>query len=214
WIISSVTGITAQGFTGVVETFPSPVKLFERQLDLSAHYPLAAVKIGALFSMDQLEAVIRYCRSLKNTVIVADPVFGPSGGAPFYTEEMVRCFTEDLVRHVSVVTPNRTELERVYGRAFNTVIEAAEHVHAARDSNTVYCIKGGHFDGATITEAVVDRSIHYTRSKRRQYKYSHGTGCMLSTLVACHAGGGMKIDRAFRKATKAVQDRYNLYNSI
>lgn len=205
--VCSVTGITVQSFQKAVSVFPVPDDVFRQQLKVSEMFNPAAVKIGALFSVRQLYDVIDFIRDCPVPVII-DPVFRPTAGNSFYSPEMISLFRREVLPHADVITPNKTELEILFEKQFSSIEEAAEYVLKNKPQLTSFILKGGHFEGTEIKEAAVDGSIHYFFKPRRNFQYSHGTGCMLSTAIACGLADGMLLTDAFCQATEMVSREY------
>jgi len=77
--------------------------------------------------------------------------------------------------------------------------------------NTSVLIIGGHFDEKIIREALVtDSNIHRFERKRKVFLYSHGTGCTLSTALACFLGQNLSLKNSYLNASEYLVNHYLL----
>ena len=210
WPVCSISGITAQSFDKVFDVHKTPDEIFAKQLELSLDYNISAVKIGALFSMNQLKLVSEYLDKI-NVPVIYDPVFGPTNGKPFYNKEMIEFLKCNILSKISVIAPNINELEKLFHQKFNSISEAAIFVQKENPHKTTYYLKGGHFSGNELKEAIVDNKIKYVKKKKLNLSYSHGTGCMFSTFAACYLAKGLSYKRSFIKASKEVNKLLKSY---
>jgi hydroxymethylpyrimidine/phosphomethylpyrimidine kinase len=69
-------------------------------------------------------------------------------------------------------------------------------------------IKGGHCDGASVRDVLIesDGRISVFESHRQDTRHTHGTGCVLSTAIACGLAQGKELREAARLAHDFVQN--------
>ena len=67
--------------------------------------------------------------------------------------------------------------------------------------------KGGHGAGATVRDVLIDVDGHSTvfESPRQDTRHTHGTGCVLSTAIACGLAQGRATGEAVKQAHAFVQ---------
>ena len=68
--------------------------------------------------------------------------------------------------------------------------------------------KGGHAEGDWIVDRLLSPSGPFDaicEAKRFQTEDTHGTGCTLSSALACGLGAGLPIERAFAQAIRFVR---------
>lgn len=145
---------------------------------------------------------------LKNLVL--DPVFAPSHGKEFINSNSIKLFREELLPLVNIVTPNKNELSLLAEKEilnFEEGIEASKKM-VNRFGCNIY-LKGGHFKGNSIKEALITNSdILFFEKKMLHLKYSHGTGCAFSTALSCYLGDGLDTNEACIKASEYVSKKY------
>jgi len=68
-------------------------------------------------------------------------------------------------------------------------------------------LKGGHGGSDTVTDLLFtpDASPRAYIAKRVDTQHTHGTGCTLSTAIACGVGEGMALGDAIQRAHDFVQ---------
>ncbi|MCD4829134.1 MAG: hydroxymethylpyrimidine/phosphomethylpyrimidine kinase [Candidatus Cloacimonetes bacterium] len=198
--LSALTGITVQTHSGLLHAEAVSLALLRRQLEAClTHYPVAAVKVGALCDVEQV-GVLADALSGVTAPIVLDPVFAPTAGAAFLHD--VAAYRERLLPLAAVVTPNRQELARLA----ELPVDTPEQVEAAVLLLTVpVFVTGGHFAGEEIVEWLVRRGeVDVFRKPRLSLRETHGTGCALSTALACRLAQGEPLSVACRAASAWV----------
>lgn len=220
WPHVALTGVTAQTFQGVVARESTGIGIFRSQLSCVQNVQLKAIKIGAVFSLDILEAVCEFINSYeanKKPFVVYDPVFSPTRGESFYDEKMIDFIKDKLIPAVDLITPNRGELEIVCDKELADLKSAVSISSKLRIRypDTRFYLKGGHYenhDHTIIAEALVHHRVEYVRKKKSVLKYNHGTGCMFSTAVACGVANGRDVLEACVQASHYVSKKYEYIN--
>ena len=213
WPLSVITGITVQNFTRARIIQPVEDELVREQMTESlSSFPVQAVKIGALTSEENVIAVARVLERFRPSVVVLDTVIATSSGKAFLSSEAVEVMKQQLFPLTTVITPNKPEFEILTGQKFNDFSSAVE---VAREFsarwNTAVILKGGHFGGETVPEAVVTPAstqvFHWSRLDFS--RYSHGTGCTFSSALACSLGDGYDLATAYQRATDYLRNFYS-----
>lgn len=194
--MTAITAITAQNTLEVREVLALPVSLVQAQFRAVVDdIGVDAVKIGMLGGADLADAVHDLLLTLPREVpVVFDPVMiATSGGVlaePSTTEAMQR-----LLALATVVTPNLPELEALGGEA----------ALAARTPAVL--VKGGHAEGETIIDRLVNRDGEVARWQGRRIitTSTHGTGCTLASGIATGLGQGMTLEDAIARARGFVR---------
>jgi hydroxymethylpyrimidine/phosphomethylpyrimidine kinase len=104
--------------------------------------------------------------------------------------------------------PNLAEAEWLAGFPVRTIdqMEHAAKMLANMGARNVL-IKGGHGDGAAVRDVLIEadgRSLVF-ESPRQDTRHTHGTGCVLSTAIACGLAQGKELREAARLAHDFVQ---------
>lgn len=205
--MTAITAATAQNTLGVqqVETFTPGFVLAQLEScldDIGAD----AVKIGMLGSA---QIALELAKRLDNFAggIVFDPVMVASSGSALADNATIAGFAV-LMDIASLVTPNLPELATLTGMPLGSVDEIGEAaaVLAARHDCSVLA-KGGHSDGARVTDVLVVPSgeAMVFDDIRLPGEHTHGTGCTLSAAIATLMGHGQSLPHAVRLARRFVR---------
>lgn len=214
--LSAVTAVTAQNSLTVRAVMPVPAAMVRAQCeavldDIGAQ----AVKIGMLATDANVRAVSGVLRRRGVPAVVLDPVLRASSGAGLLDPRAVSLLVRVLFPHAVIVTPNIPEAEAILGRA---LIGAAALERAARDllgyGARAVLLKGGHRRGPArdlFTDGVAEIVLEEPRLPARN---THGSGCVLSSALACFLARGLPLLEAVRRAkhfvTEAIRHAYPL----
>lgn len=205
---TALTALTAQntlGVTGVVAVDPAFVAA---QIDaVFEDIRPAAVKIGMVSSAAIIEAIAERLLAHKATNIVVDPVMVATSGSRLIDEDAVRALTQHLLPLADVLTPNMPEAAVLCGFPVN---DEASLERAARQLAVVgkgaVLVKGGHAteraDDVLVTST--DAPPLWLRAPRIDTPNTHGTGCTLSSAIACGLAQGFTTEQAVRAAKDYV----------
>lgn len=200
-----ITAITTQSFSNVETIEPIPADIVKIQLEsIFNNFPIAAIKIGMLYEPKNIQTVANTISQHHDVITVIDPIITSSGGENLLTSEGYIVLKEKLLPMAKIITPNRIELELLSGLPIEGIDDA---LRAARIISGHYkckvLIKGGHFDGIILEDYIVgDNLLLSVSHQRRQYIYSHGSGCVLSTALTCGLAVGFDDAQALEHASK------------
>ena len=212
--MAAITALTAQSPTHVSSVFNTS-HFLEAQLNalLEEVCPLA-VKIGMLPDEHSVRitatTIVRY--HLWN--IVLDPVIASTSGCTLADGNSIAAMKKSLFRLAAIITPNIPEAEILTGRKISDMRDAQYVAKALslRYGIDSVLIKGGHSEhGADVLYVAVSDSFHIFPTKRVVTPNTHGTGCRLSTAIACslalQKGENPDIPEAVKTAKKwLIQD--------
>lgn len=209
--VAVATALTEQSTVEVRATNPVPATVLGDQLRLLlTDVEVAAVKIGMLGG----EAITdELARALELTAapVVWDPVLRPTRGNVHLYEGDPRRALELLDGLVTLCTPNADEATALTGRTIATAGDAiAAGIELYEHGMTAALIKGGHWgDPAEVVDVLVTADGHELLAGPRVPvdEPVHGTGCALSTAIACHLALGRSLPDACRAARAFVADR-------
>jgi len=167
-----------------------------------------AVKVGMLGSAEIVEAVAGTLkRHARDIPMVLDPVMIASSGRRLLAARDIESLKAKLLPLATLVTPNLPEA-RVLTKMPATDREAAER--AARKlvqmGAGAALIKGGHATRETVDDVLVwPGGVEIYAFPRIRTKHTHGTGCVLSTAIACGLAKGESLPLATGRAREFVQ---------
>jgi hydroxymethylpyrimidine/phosphomethylpyrimidine kinase len=207
--MTAVTALTAQNTMGVFGIHDIAVDFIVQQITLVLDDIGAdALKTGMMGSPEVIEAVADALGPTARRVpLVVDPVMVAKGGHALLEPQAEDALRDRLVPLAAVLTPNIPEAEALLGRTIADVeaMEAAGRALLDLGPGAVL-MKGGHLDGATVTDLLV--TPHGTQrfeGPRIDTKSTHGTGCTLASALACSLAQGRDLPAAVARARAYVR---------
>lgn len=208
---TAITVLTIQNTTGVYGTVPVGPCDIERQIDVVFEdIRPDAVKIGVVPTFEAARAIARALERAHAANVVVDPVMVATSGSALADEDVARALVDFLFPLASVVTPNIPEseaLELLIGseKGAHAIEGEADMEHAASviGSSTpgAVLVKGGHaVSDADDCLRLPDGTIRWMRGRRIETSNTHGTGCTLSSAIACGLAEGLDAVRAVLRA--------------
>lgn len=167
------------------------------------------VKVGAVPTLKTFEIL---AKRLRDLTVVWDPVFRAEAGGEL-SEATPEEALETFGKTVDILTPNTEELSQLVGREVHTTVEAEL---AARELVEEYGLTGVLVTGGHS----VDRRDVWVPAEGDTIAWevppgegAHGSGCVLSTALACFLVRGLDpetaVERAVRFARAAVREARN-----
>lgn len=201
--LTVVTAITSQNtseFSNVEEISASMIK--DQLESVLSDFKIDVIKIGMVYSPSVIQAIYSKLKG-KKIPIVLDPVFESTTGGILLQKNALSDFKRMLVPLAFVITPNIMEAERLSGiriRTRNDVRRTAAKIRQMGAKNIV--IKGGHLNGNTATDYVLEGSRFYAISGKRIQSTPHGGGCSFSASLAVSLAKG----RTLRDSVKFAKE--------
>jgi hydroxymethylpyrimidine/phosphomethylpyrimidine kinase len=202
----ALTAVTAQNTQGVYDILPIPPRMVERQIEVVLDdIPVKAAKTGMLYSKEIVEAVAKTLDRYKLRVVV-DPVFRAGTGSLLIREEDKEALIETVVPRSFVITPNRYEAEDMAKMKIETIDDmkkAASNISELGAKAVV--VKGGHLDGADVTDILHYDSEFKVFTKPRVEVEAHGGGCTFSAAIAAYLALDYEVVEAVTNAEEFIQ---------
>ena len=195
--MAALTALTAQNTRGVTAVHVPPAAFVAAEIDaVFADIAVAAVKIGMLATGEMARAVAQALAARPDVPVVLDPVLVATSGDSLGAPDVVEAMIEALLPLSALVTPNLPEAARLAGLPEahdEDAMRATAEALRARGASAVL-IKGGHLDGSEAIDLLCDASgITVFRAPRVATKNTHGTGCTLSSAIACYLAKGLPL---------------------
>ena len=198
--MTAITALTAQNTLGVQAIQSIPASFLKTQLQsVLDDIGVDAVKIGMLHSPEVVEVVAWAIDHYQLKQVVLDPVMVATSGDTLIAKETVSVLVSELFPRVQLVTPNLDEASLLLG---TTVWDVQFLVTAAADLQAMgaaaVLLKGGHLAGDDLVDVLLlaDQTSHVLHSRRIPSQNVHGTGCTLSSAIACYLALGCGLDEA------------------
>jgi len=209
--MTAVTAVTAQNSLGVTDVQLLPAESVRAQSDACiSDLGVDAVKIGMIGSARTARIVAEKLVELPGVPVVFDPVMVATSGASLADDHTVAAF-ERLMERSTVVTPNLPELEALSGMKVRDEQEQrAAALSLVRGHGCAVLVKGGHATGAEVVDRLfsVDPDdppeIGWT-SPRIDSDATHGTGCTLSSAIACGLAAEWDLPESVARARRFVR---------
>ncbi|MCL1832368.1 MAG: bifunctional hydroxymethylpyrimidine kinase/phosphomethylpyrimidine kinase [Oscillospiraceae bacterium] len=203
--MSVITALTAQntlGVTGVQDVSPDFVAA---QIDaVFADIRPNAVKIGMVSNAEIVRVIAERLAFHNVANIVLDPVIVATSGSILLSEGAVDALVARLFPLATVVTPNIPEAEKLSGVSIATaddMVAAARKIAALTNGGVL--VKGGH-SSANADDLLFCGEAVWVRSERINNPNTHGTGCTLSSAIACGLASEQTLVDSVRAAKSYV----------
>ncbi len=214
--MSAITALTAQNTTGVAGVMEATPEFVAQQIDcVFTDIRPDAVKIGMVSSAPIISAIAAKLKEYDAKNIVVDPVMVATSGSRLIQDDALSTLRGELMPLGAVVTPNMAEAEVLAGFKIETREEmerAAEII--ARDLPGAVLIKGGHLSESADDLLFTGGRRVWLASPRVDNPNTHGTGCTLSSAIACNLARGLSVEESVRRAkayiTGALKSGLNL----
>ena len=201
---SVITALTAQNTRGVTAVLDVPPEFVTAEIDaVFSDIGFDAVKIGMLSQAPVIRAVRAGLDRWQAKAVVLDPVMVATSGDVLLAPEAIETLRTELLPRAAVVTPNLAEAAKITERPI--AASAEEMVAQGRAIRALgaraVLVKGGHGEGATADDVLVDEAGEtWFSAPRHPTRNTHGTGCTLSSAIAAGMARGLDLVQAVRAA--------------
>lgn len=209
--MTAITALTAQNTRGVTGIHAVPPAFLKQQLqavieDIGVH----AVKIGMLHAPEIVEVVAWALDHYRLPHVVLDPVMVATSGDRLIAQETVQVLVRELFPRAAVVTPNLDEAALLVGNPIPDAdtLEPAAGALLALGARAAL-LKGGHLPGEELVDVLAQAGspprFEHFRGRRIASGNTHGTGCTLSSAIACGLALGLDLRSAVVQAREYVR---------
>ena len=209
YAMTAITAVTIQNTTGVKSIVPIDPKEISNQIEFtSKDIKPDVIKIGMLHSTKVIKSVIRSLDKIKVKKIILDPVMVAKGGTKLIDDEAIQLLKDQLIKKVSLITPNIPEAEILTQTKIKTKEDMifAGSILIGLGAKNVF-IKGGHLKSKIVQDIFVNKNEIMTISNRRiTTNNTHGTGCTLSSAISTFFACGKTLKKSCELATKYVNN--------
>jgi hydroxymethylpyrimidine/phosphomethylpyrimidine kinase len=214
--VAAITALTVQSTQGVQSVHATPAATLRAQLDaLIDDVELAGVKIGMLANRGNATVVAEFLDKHKFKHVVLDPVFRPTAGnAELLDTSGLKFVRDELLKRVTVITPNMPEAEFLTGIEVKDIptMKAAGQKLIEMGARAVV-VTGGHLDKPTDVYCV-GSEVETFGGEHVKSPNTHGSGCTFSSAILAQLGSGLNLREAviLSKAyvTKAIERSYSI----
>ncbi len=202
YAMSAITALTAQNTTGVYDIMEASPEFVSKQLDciFTDIFP-DSVKIGMVSNIEIIQTIASKLKEYNVKNIVVDPVMVSTSGHTLVSEAAIDSMFEYLLPLATVITPNIPEAEILAGMKISNeedMIKAGEIIY--NRIQTAVLVKGGHLVNDATDLLYNNGSYTWFSSERIKNDNTHGTGCTLSSAIACNLANESSLEESVQKS--------------
>ncbi|MCQ4636852.1 bifunctional hydroxymethylpyrimidine kinase/phosphomethylpyrimidine kinase [Anaerovorax odorimutans] len=202
YAMSVITSLTAQNTTGVYGIADTAPEFVGQQLDcIFTDIVPDAVKIGMVSNSAIIRVIAEKLRQYDAKNVVVDPVMISTSGSRLLSEDACDALVSQLFPAASLITPNIPEAEVLSGLDISdksAMLQAAEKIAFSQQCGVL--IKGGHLPGDACDLLFYHGETFWYDTDRITNPNTHGTGCTLSSAIACGLASGKDLADSIRSA--------------
>lgn len=202
YAMSVITALTAQNTTGVSGVLETPPEFVAQQIDMILTDIVPdAVKIGMVSNQEIIKIIAEKLSGYKAKNIVLDPVMISTSGSKLLQEEAIGMLVATLMPLATVITPNTMEAECLCGFSIDSkedMQKAATEI--AKSFSGSILIKGGHLKDCSDDLLYSQGECIWFEQTNIDNPNTHGTGCTLSSAIACNLAQGLDINNSIAQA--------------
>ena len=196
-----MTGLTSQNTKKLRSIQNVSAHDFRKQIEtLLEEFSPQVCKVGLINSsnlMATFEDIVR--EKLPNIPLVIDPVLGSGSGTNLFSEKIIEGYLQHLTPLAELMTPNLGELRLL--SASKDIVPGVDFLLGKGCKNVL--VTDIHPEKEIIINSLFSEIRDQETFKMERYPGEyHGTGCTLSSAVACRLATGMDIRNAVRSAQK------------
>jgi hydroxymethylpyrimidine/phosphomethylpyrimidine kinase len=200
--MSVITALTAQNTTGVYGIMNASPDFVGNQLDcIFSDIVPDAVKIGMVSNTEIIDVVADKLKGYQARNIVLDPLMIATSGAKLLDDDAMKSLIDRLFSIADMITPNLYEAELISGisiKGTDDMLKAAKIISEIFTGNIL--IKGGHLTDTADDLLYANKKAIWISGERVNNPNTHGTGCTLSSSIACFLARGFNPEESTRKA--------------
>lgn len=202
--MSAITALTAQNTKGVQGILDISVEFVANQLDsIFTDIKPDAVKIGMVSRMEIVDVIVQKLKQYSAKNIVVDPVMVATSGAKLMGDDVISALTTQLFPLATLITPNILEAQVLSNLTIKNKEDMVTASHTIRKSTEVaILVKGGHLSDCADDLLLKDNKIVWFKGNRVHNPNTHGTGCTLSSAIACNLASGYSLEESIQNAKK------------
>ena len=211
--MSAITALTAQNTTGVYGVIESTPEFTALQMDAVFNdiFP-DAVKIGMVSNKELILLIACKLQEYNAKNIVLDPVMVSTSGSKLINDDAMEMLVTSLMPLADIITPNIPEAECLSGieiKNKHSMEKAALKISEKFPGHIL--IKGGHLIDSSDDLLYYDGQFFWYNQIKIDNTNTHGTGCTLSSAIACSIADGFTIKESIYNAKQYITGAIN-YN--
>ncbi|HWQ72580.1 MAG TPA: bifunctional hydroxymethylpyrimidine kinase/phosphomethylpyrimidine kinase [Desulfitobacteriaceae bacterium] len=206
YAMSAIIALTAQNTTGVYGVMEVSPEFVGQQLDcIFTDIIPDAVKIGMVSNSKIIEVIIEKLKQYAAPKIVVDTVMIATSGGRLLNAEAMDAMITKLIPIADIITPNIPEAEALSNMEIKTgddMLTAAGKISKMLPGAVL--IKGGHLTDTADDLFYAKGDATWIKGERINNPNTHGTGCTLSSAIACNLADGYSLKQSVINAKAYV----------
>ncbi len=202
-----MASFTAQNHQRMYHCEAVPTSWLKAQWDaLTAHETPEVIKLGLLADQASLLEISQLLAEVPKASVLCDPILASSSGYQILDQAAIETYRTALFPRLRLFTPNRPEAEQFLGRSLTTEGDIMEAAREFRSQGVqAVLIKGGHSEGPEVFDYFDDGVRPFWLASERKPGSFRGTGCALSTAIACELAKQASLREAVVRGHASLQ---------
>ena len=205
--LAVVSAVTAQAGGRVGGVWPVSKEALATQIRLLlGTFRVHAVQVGLVADGDQARTLGGILGEIPAPVVV-DPVLSATGGGRLFSGPPA--LLQPILERATVVTPNLEEAARLAGMQVDDLTGMEVAAKRLRELGAeAVLVKGGHLPAGPSVDLLWDGERVTRFEAPRRALEVRGTGCTLSTGLACGLAQGLPLEEAIRRAKDRLLESF------
>ena len=202
-VITSLTAQNTLAVTGIHDVPPGFIA--DQMRTVFDDIRVDAAKTGMLKTPGIIETVAGVLADRFSGQVVVDPVMVATSGDRLIDDDAVHALREKLLPLATLATPNRAEAEVLSGATIESLPDAAAAGRRILEDGPGAVLIKGIEDGDDIVDLLLPgEGEEEFRLPKIETGATHGSGCTLSSALACSLALGLPLPAAVRRAKEFV----------
>ncbi len=206
--LNVITALVAQNTTKVFDILNISSDFVGKELDsvFTDIFP-DAIKIGMVSEKDLIIEIAKKLRKYNAKNIVLDPVMVSTSGGRLLSIDAIDTLINELFPLATLITPNVLEAEVLAKMKIKNKEDMEEAAKKISNLGTfAVLIKGGHSINDANDLLFHNNNMTWFYGERINNPNTHGTGCTLSSALACNLAKGYSLEKSVLNAKKYISD--------
>lgn len=208
---AAITAVVNENTVGVYGIHEVPVEMVTGQIkSVLDDIGTDAIKIGMLYSPELIRAIADTLKQYDIRNIIVDPVMVATSGDALMAEDIADALKSELFPIARITTPNMPEASKLLGgrevTCFDDIRQASADISFGKLS---VLVKGGHLNENNLVDVLCDAEseafVNFP-SDKIETRNTHGTGCTLSSAIACGLAEGKTVLGAVTAAKTYINE--------
>ena len=207
YCLSAVTIVTSQNSQKFPKLFKIPNHILKSQLKASFdEYKINGVKVGLVNDISTAKVIYEFLKQFKKKIpIVIDPILKSTNKRKFCNSEEYQKIHKVFSKLKPIYTPNLYEAKSLIGINNKRINIEKIYKLLEKKYDCQFIITGGDsVSNYCIDYVQVDGKIQVVKSKKKNTKSTHGSGCIFSSALTIFLAKGFPLIESLKKSKKFI----------